>query len=40
MNKNQNSKPCDFAEVTFQFAKAERILVKTLPKTILQTLVF
>ena len=34
MIKNQNSKPYDLEERTFQFAKAVRIFVKTLPKTI------
>ena len=34
MTKNQNSKPYDLEERTFQFAKAVRIFVKTLPKTI------
>jgi four helix bundle protein len=34
MNKFQNSKPYDLEERTFQFAKAIRIFVKTLPKTI------
>ena len=34
MTKNQNSKPYDLEERTFQFAKAVRLFVKTLPKTI------
>ncbi len=35
MTKNQNSKPVyDLEERTFQFAKAVRLFVKTLPKTI------
>jgi hypothetical protein len=35
MTKNQNSKPVyDLEERTFQFAKATRLCVKTLPKTI------
>lgn len=34
MTKNQNSKPYDLEERTFQFAKAVRIFIKTLPKTI------
>ncbi len=34
MTKDQNSKPYDLEERTFQFAKAIRIFVKTLPKTI------
>ena len=34
MTKKQNSKPYDLEERTFQFAKAIRIFVKTLPKTI------
>jgi four helix bundle protein len=34
MTENQNSKPYDLEERTFQFAKAVRIFVKTLPKTI------
>ena len=35
MTKNQNSKPVyDLEERTFQFAKAARLFVKTLPKTI------
>ena len=34
MINNQNSKPYDLEERTFQFAKAVRIFVKTLPKTI------
>ena len=35
MNKTQNSKPVyDLEERTFQFAKAVRVFVKTLPKTI------
>jgi four helix bundle protein len=34
MTKIQNSKPYDLEERTFQFAKAVRIFVKTLPKTI------
>ena len=33
MNKIQNSKPYDLEERTFQFAKAIRIFIKTLPKT-------
>ena len=34
MTKDQNSKQYDLEERTFQFAKAVRIFVKTLPKTI------
>ncbi len=34
MTKIQNSKPYDLEERTFQFAKAVRISVKPLPKTI------
>ena len=34
MTKTQNYKPYDLEERTFQFAKAVRIFVKTLPKTI------
>ena len=35
MTKNQNSKPVyDLEERTFQFAKAVRLFVKTLPRTI------
>lgn len=34
MTKVQNSKPYDLEERTFQFAKAVRLFVKTLPKTI------
>ena len=34
MAEIQNSKPYDLEERTFQFAKAVRIFVKTLPKTI------
>ncbi len=34
MTKIQNSKPYDLEERTFQFAKAVRIFVKTLPNTI------
>jgi len=34
MTKIQNSKPYDLEERTFQFAKAVRIFVKSLPKTI------
>jgi four helix bundle protein len=34
MAKIQNSKPYDLEERTFQFAKAVRIFVKTLPNTI------
>ena len=34
VTKIQNSKPYDLEERTFQFAKAVRIFVKTLPKTI------
>ena len=34
MTKIQNPKPYDLEERTFQFAKAVRIFVKTLPKTI------
>ena len=34
MTEIQNSKPHDLEERTFQFAKAVRIFVKTLPKTI------
>ncbi len=34
MNKIKNSKPYDLEERTFQFAKAVRIFVKALPKTI------
>jgi len=35
MTKNQNNKPVyDLEERTFQFAKAVRLFVKTLPKTI------
>ena len=35
MTKNKNSKPVyDLEERTFQFAKAVRLFVKTLPKTI------
>jgi four helix bundle protein len=34
MTKVQNSKPYDLEERTFQFAKAVRIFVKSLPKTI------
>ena len=34
MTEIQNSKPYDLEERTFQFAKAVRLLVKTLPKTI------
>ena len=33
-NKYQKSKPYDLEERTFQFAKAVRLFVKTLPKTI------
>ena len=34
MTKNQNSKPVyDLEERAFQFAKAVRLFVKTLPKT-------
>ncbi len=33
-NSNQNSKPYDLEERTFQFAKRCRLLVKQLPKTI------
>ncbi|MFZ0448843.1 MAG: four helix bundle protein [Desulfatiglandaceae bacterium] len=34
MTKIQNSKPYDLEERTFQFAKAARIFVRTLPNTI------
>jgi len=34
MAKIQNSKPYNLEERTFQFAKAVRVFVKTLPKTI------
>ena len=34
MTKNQKSKPFDLEERTFQFAKAVRIFVKSLPTTI------
>jgi len=34
MTKFQNSKPYDLEERTFQFAKAVRIFIKKLPKTI------
>lgn len=34
MTKFQNFKPYDLEERTFQFAKAVRIFIKTLPKTI------
>ena len=34
MTKVQNSKPYDLEERTFQFAKAVRIFVRSLPKTI------
>jgi four helix bundle protein len=34
MTEIQNSKPYDLEERTFQFAKAVRLFVKTLPKTI------
>jgi four helix bundle protein len=34
MTKTQNPKPYDLEERTFQFAKAVRIFVKKLPKTI------
>ena len=34
MTKIQNSKHYDLEERTFQFAKAVRLFVKTLPKTI------
>ena len=34
MTKTRKSKPYDLEERTFQFAKAVRIFVKTLPKTI------
>jgi four helix bundle protein len=34
MTEIQNSKPYDLEERTFQFAKAIRLFVKTLPKTI------
>ena len=34
MTKIQNSKPYDLKERTFRFAKAVRIFVKSLPKTI------
>ena len=35
MTKNKNSKPVyDLEERTFQFAKAVRLFVETLPKTI------
>jgi four helix bundle protein len=34
MTEIQNSKPYDLEERTFQFAKAVRFFVKTLPKTI------
>ena len=34
MAKIQNSKPYDLEERTFQFSKAVRLFVKTLPKTI------
>ena len=34
MTKIQNSKPYDLEGRAFQFAKAVRIFVKTLPKTI------
>ena len=33
MTKNQNSKPYDLEESTFQFAKAVRLFVKTLEKS-------
>ena len=33
MTKMQNPKPYDLEERTFQFAKAVRVFVKTLPKT-------
>jgi hypothetical protein len=37
MTKIQNSKPVyDLEERTFQFAKAVRLFVKTVPKTILK----
>ena len=34
MNRKQDGKPYDLEERTYQFAKAERIFVKALPKTI------
>ena len=34
MTKSQNTKPYDLEERTFQFAKAVRTSIKTLPKTI------
>ncbi len=34
MTEIQKSKPYDLEERTFQFAKAVRLFVKTLPKTI------
>ncbi len=37
MTKIQNSKPYDLEERTFQYAKAIRIFVKTVPKTIANT---
>ena len=37
MTKIQNFKPYDLEERKFQFAKALKILVKTLPKTIANT---
>ncbi len=37
MVNNKKSKPYDLEERTFQFAKAVRLFVKTLPKTIANT---
>ena len=34
MSNNENSKPYDLEERTFQFAKASRMFVKQLPRTI------
>src|ERR1051325_6888181 len=34
MSPNDNSKPYDLEERTFQFAKASRVFVKQLPRTI------
>jgi len=34
MPRSDNSKPYDLEERTFQFARASRVLVKQLPKTI------
>lgn len=34
MANNQKTKPYDLEERTFQFAKAVRLFIKTLPKTI------